>query len=135
MESPIKSYTILIVDDDPDYLLQQQLVLTAAGYTVASASGVKEATALLDIVKPDLAVLDLMMEEVDGGFSLAYRIKKRYPGTPVIIVTAVASETGLEFDAVTEDERAWTKADLMLAKPVRGEQLKHEIARLLRIEG
>ena len=42
---------------------------------------------------------------------------------PVILVTAVASETGLDFDAATAEERGWIKADAVLDKPVRFEQL------------
>ncbi len=57
-------------------------------------------------------------------------MKKKYPGMPVVLVTAVTSETGLEFDAATDEERSWVKADALLAKPVRFEQLKREIERL-----
>ena len=122
---------VLVVDDDPDFRDQMVLQLQAAGYDVASAPGQAEAEKLLDDVQPDIAIIDLMMEHVDGGFALCYHIKKRLPDTPVIIVTGVASETGLEFDAATEEERSWVKADALLAKPVRFEQLQREIERLL----
>lgn len=39
------------------------------------------------------------------------------------MVTGVTGETGIEFDAATNEERAWIKADELLAKPVRPEQL------------
>jgi two-component system alkaline phosphatase synthesis response regulator PhoP len=122
---------VLVVDDDPDFRDQMVLQLQAAGYDVTPATGQAEAEKLLDKVKPDVAIIDLMMEHVDGGFALCYHIKKRLPDTPVIIVTGVASETGLEFDAATEEERSWVKADALLAKPVRFEQLQREIERLL----
>jgi hypothetical protein len=48
------------------------------------------------------------------------------------LVTAVTSETGLEFDAATEEERSWVKADAMLAKPLRFEQLLAELRQLLK---
>ena len=122
---------ILVVDDDIDYLEQQELRLKAAGYTVETAESVAQAQERLAAGVPDLAILDLMLEDSDGGFSLAYRIKKLSPQTPVIIITGVAHETGLEFDARTSEERSWIKADLMLAKPVRFEQLLAEIDNLL----
>ncbi len=122
---------VLVVDDDPDFRDQMVLQLQAAGYDVTSAPGQAEAEKLLDDVQPHIAIIDLMMEHVDGGFALCYHIKKRLPDTPVIIVTGVASETGLEFDAATEEERSWVKADALLAKPVRFEQLQREIERLL----
>ena len=78
---------------------------------------------MLAQTRPDLAIVDLMMEYKDSGFALCYHIKKKDPSIPVILVTAVTSETGLEFDAATEEERSWVKADAMLAKPLRFEQL------------
>lgn len=123
--------TVLVVDDDPDFLFQQQTQLEAAGFNVVAASSGKEALHMLSKVKPDIALVDLMMEETDAGFQLCYRLKKRDKATPVIMITSVASETGIEFDAATDEERAWVKADVLLVKPVRFEQLKREIDRLL----
>jgi len=122
--------TVLIVDDDEDFLLQQRLHLEAVGFSVISAGDEAEAQKALD-VRPDVCVLDLMMEHTDSGFTLCHHIKKRYPDVPVIIITAVTSETGLEFDSYTAEERSWVKADSMLSKPVRVEQLLREIERLL----
>jgi CheY-like chemotaxis protein len=122
---------ILVVDDDPDFLEQQKLMMESAGYDVRAASSEAEAEEILEGYQPDLAVVDLMMEKADGGFTLCYHIKKRYPDTPVIIVTAVSSETGMEFDASTDEEKSWIKADAFLAKPIRFEQLKQKINTLL----
>ena len=124
--------TVLIVDDDPDFLTQQELLLKGAGFEVRAADSVGKAVELARKGPVDLAVVDLMMEHVDGGFALCYHIKQKDPSIPVILVTAVASETGLEFDAATAEERSWVKADVLLAKPVRFEQLKREIDRLLK---
>ncbi len=124
--------TILVVDDDYDYRTQQKLQLEAAGYTVIEAESQKAAEELMEEAKPDLAVVDLMMEKTDAGFALCYHIKRKKPGTPVIVVSAVAHETGLEFDAATDEERSWIKADAFLAKPVRFEQLQREIKKLLK---
>lgn len=123
---------ILLVDDDPDYLFQQRTVLEGAGYEVVAADGRGQAEEILRSVRPDLAILDLMMEEMDGGFTLCHRIKQVDPAIPVILITGVTRETGLEFDATTGEERSWIKADAILSKPTRFEQLKREIDRLMR---
>jgi CheY-like chemotaxis protein len=125
------SRTILLVDDDDDFIFQQKLLLTAKGYTVVTADSCKAAEAMLPECKPDAAVIDLMMEHMDSGFILAYRIKQRYPGVPVIMVTAVTGETGVEFAADLDKEKGWVKADTVMMKPVRGEQLIAEIERRL----
>ncbi|MBN2091962.1 response regulator [candidate division KSB1 bacterium] len=122
---------VLVVDDDLDFLTQIQVNLEAAGFEVETAESQKQAEEYLEQNHPDVAVVDLMMEHPDAGFALSYHIKKKDPTIPVILVTAVTSETGLEFDASTDEERSWVKADAFLAKPVRIEQLIREINRFL----
>ena len=123
--------TVLIVDDDEDFLLQQKVYLTKAGFTVLTAAGRKEAEEIAGKEQVDCAVIDLMMEEVDGGFILAHHLKTLWPDLPIIMVTAVTSETGLNFGTVGEGEKKWVKADVVLAKPIRYEQLTRELQRLL----
>jgi CheY-like chemotaxis protein len=121
---------VLVVDDDPDFRFQQKVQLEAAGFEVIEAESRKNAEALLEREKFDIAVIDLMMEETDAGFTLSRAIKGKRPDVPVIMITAVASETGLEFDTDTREEKSWIKADALLDKPVRFEQLLREINRL-----
>lgn len=123
---------ILLVDDDPDYLFQMQIRLEDMGYSVAKCEGTQEAGRWIAANKPDLAILDLMMEENDSGFILARQLKTLYPEVPVIIATAVGVETGLSFSVDTESERQWIKADLMLEKGIRADQLQLEIQKLMK---
>ena len=125
------SRTVLLVDDDGDFLFQQKLQLEAAGFHVLTAAGQRQAEEILAQHRPDLAVVDLMMDNPDTGFTLCYRIRKQDPTIPVIMVTSVNSETGLEFDMGTDEHRSWIRADALLSKPIRFEQLKGEIDRLL----
>jgi CheY-like chemotaxis protein len=122
---------VLLVDDDQDILDQLSLALRAEGYEVVTAQGRQEGEELLMLRQPDLAVIDLMMEEMDSGFVLCHEIKKLYPDTPVIMLTAVTAATGLDFHARSKEARAWVKADALLDKPVRFEQLREEVRRLL----
>jgi CheY-like chemotaxis protein len=123
---------VLLVDDDQDILDQLSLALRAEGYEVVTAQGRQEGEELLMLRQPDLAVIDLMMEEMDSGFVLCHEIKKLYPDTPVIMLTAVTAATGLDFHTRSKEARAWVKADALLDKPVRFEQLREEVRRLLR---
>ena len=125
------NYTILIVDDDVDYLFQTRVKLEKFGYKVIIAESQREAELIIEKFRPDLAILDLMMENEDSGFILSYKMKKRYPDVPVIIATAVAAETGISFDITDENNRKWIKADLFLEKGIRSDLLKDEIDRLL----
>ena len=118
---------ILVVDDDIDYLTQQQVLLESAGFEVKTADCEEGALTALEEEKPDLVILDLMMENEDSGFSLSHAVKKKDKSIPVILITGVARETGLSFSA----GHHWVKADRVLNKPVRFEQLKGQIAELL----
>jgi CheY-like chemotaxis protein len=122
---------VLLVDDDEDFLFQQRLQLEDAGFEVVAAHGQGEAEKLLAGRRPDVAVLDVMMENPDAGFVLCHHIRKHDPSIPVILVTSVNSETGMDFDMATEEDRQWIKADALLSKPIRFEQLQGEIDRLL----
>lgn len=125
--------TILIVDDDMDYLFQTRLKVEQFGFNVTTAESQKEAEKIIEITKPDLAIFDLMMENDDSGFILCYKMKRKYPDVPIIIATAVTAETGMSFDVTGDDERRWIKADLFLDKGIRADQLLREINRLLKI--
>ncbi len=125
--------TILIVDDDIDYLFQMELKVRQFGFNTITAESQAEAEKIIETVKPDLAILDLMMETDDSGFILSYKIKKKYPDVPIIIATGVTAETGMNFDVRTEEERRWIKADLFLDKGIRADQLQREIKKLLKL--
>lgn len=122
---------ILLVDDDEDFLFQHRIQLENAGFDVRTASTRTDAEALAAEMAPDLAIVDLMMEEHDDGFVLAHHLKRSVPGLPIILVTAVTAETGIHFTPGSASERAWVGADAVLAKPIRFEQLTREIGRLL----
>ena len=123
---------ILIVDDDPDYLYVMENQVSRMGYEVISAGSEKEGMQILEELKPDLAIIDLMMENADSGFVLSKNIKNRYPDFPVILATGVSSETGLVFGVDEDEDRKWIKADRYLEKGIRPEQLKAEIHRLIK---
>ncbi|MBD3223800.1 MAG: response regulator [Caldithrix sp.] len=123
--------TIVIADDDIDLLEQLRMQLEAKNFEVEAFESQTEVEQYIEEHEPDLAILDLMMENQDSGFVLSYKIKKLYPHVPVILITGVTSETGIKFDAATDEMRSWIKADIMLDKDIRFEQLEKEINRLL----
>lgn len=130
-ENQDHKHVIVLVDDDHDFLYQHRIALEQAGYAVVTADNRKSAEEIIAANRPDLVVMDLMMDEQDTGFALCYQIKKLYPDLPVIMVSGVTSETGLSFNAATDEERNWIKADSLLAKPIRFEQLVAEVKHYL----
>lgn len=124
---------ILIADDDQDLLLQMELYVKKMGFEVETSDSQKEAEKKLIHSKPDLCIFDLMMENKDSGFVLSYQSKKLYPKTPVIIVSGITAETGMDFSAESDTKHDWMKADLFLEKNIRADQLHREINKLLKI--
>jgi len=96
---------ILIVDDDPDQRLTIRLPLEAAGYTVHEATNFDEGLVAAKQVKPDLIILDVMMDSATAGFQLALSMHspdpdseyKEFMKTPIIMLTAIHSTTSLRF--------------------------------------
>ncbi len=123
--------SILVVDDDLDLLEQMTGLLSAAGYAVVPADGHAAAEEAMLRIRPDLAIVDLMMEEKDSGFVLSYQLKKLYPEMPVIMLTGVTGATGMSFASPSSEAQSWIKVDKLLDKPVRPEQLTAEVRRLL----
>jgi CheY-like chemotaxis protein len=126
-------FTILVADDDPDYLFQTVFSLEKAGYKTVAVESQAEAESVISKFKPDLAIFDLMMESDDSGFILCYKIKKKYPGVPVILATAVSRETGMSFSLDSETDKSWIRADRYLEKGIRAEQLDQEVMKLLKL--
>ena len=125
--------TILVADDDPDYLFQTVFSLEKAGYKTMAVESQAEAESVMAKYKPSLAIFDLMMENDDSGFILCYKMKRKYPDVPVILATAVSHETGMSFSIDSEQEKEWIRADRYLEKGIRPEQLDQEVMKLLKI--
>jgi two-component system, response regulator RegA len=83
--------TLLFVDDEPNFLVLVDRVLSKEGYRITTALDSGQALAYVDCVNFSLAVLDIKMAPIDGVEILA-RIKKRSPSTRVIMVTGFPIE-------------------------------------------
>ena len=126
-----KPKLILLVDDDRDFLEQNRGVLAAAGYRVSCFSDPQEALAAAEGEPPDLLVSDLMMKALDSGFTLARAIKGRFPGVPVILVTAASSQRGFNFSPRGPEDLAAMNAEAFFDKPVAPDQLIAKVRDLL----
>jgi CheY-like chemotaxis protein len=134
MKDTTKGKKVLVVDDDIDILEQLKLILGKAGFSVDACESRGEAEEYIAGKKPDISIVDLMMETSDAGFVFCHHLKKKYPGTPLIVLTSASAETGIDFDTVTKEERSWIKADVLLHKPARAEQILREVDRLLHVQ-
>lgn len=122
--------TIMVVDTDVAYLKMIKTCFTVDGHKVITCDQAAGAFETFLETKPDAVVTGIVLEKEDAGFTLAYQIKKASPDTPVIMITDVIEKTGIEFEAVLEEEKSWIKADALVNKPVRMEQIELLIEQL-----
>ena len=76
--------TLLLVDDEQDFLETTAKVLTRRGFEVLTASRSTEALDILKGKAVDVVVLDVKMPGMDGTETFGH-IKRTYPGLPVLI--------------------------------------------------
>lgn len=82
---------VLIVDDDPDTLFTINEIVQTTGCKTYLARNGKECLRMLDHMKPDLILLDIMMPEMDGFQTLTnIKLNNKLSDIPVYAVTAKA---------------------------------------------
>jgi CheY-like chemotaxis protein len=91
--------SILIIDDDPDFVAITKAILETKQYNVTSASDPEEGFAKLEEETPDAIILDVMMGKGADGFIFARKIRKdpRFAETPILMFTSMREQTGFDF--------------------------------------
>jgi DNA-binding response OmpR family regulator len=118
---------ILIVDDDPDIQEACKLVLEKEGFQVQCASNRVEGLRQVADVKPDLLILDVMMEEPDDGLTMARELRRQGFVKPIIMLTSVNAAMGLTIDR--DDEIV--PVEKFQSKPVEPATLIAQVNELL----
>ena len=123
---------ILVVDDDSDLVAAISTVLEGKGYEVSTASNKEEGMAKIKEIKPDLAILDVMMTTWQDGFEMAREVKgdEGLKNIPILMLTGVGDKTGMDSKSEAGDAE-WLPVDVFLDKPVKSDVLLAEVERLL----
>jgi DNA-binding response OmpR family regulator len=91
-------HVILCVDDDPDILSFLQIVLEAEGYAFVGAASAEEGLGLFKQIRPDLLIVDLMMEEVDAGTNFAKELRLLHNEAPIYMLSSVGDNLNITAD-------------------------------------
>lgn len=126
---------ILVIDDDPDFIDAVTPILNSANYYVITASSPDQGKEKILAEKPDLVLLDIMMDSLFDGFSLCHNIKtaKEFDSvkdTPIIHISAVKEITGSRFQ-FKGDEQGMLGPDDYIDKPVKPADLLARIDKLI----
>jgi two-component system, sensor histidine kinase and response regulator len=124
----MSTYSILVVDDQPENFEVIEALLESMDYTLHYASSGQIAIDFLDKFDPDLILLDVMMPEIDG-IEVCKQIKSnsRWQAVPIIMVTSLCSKENLACCLTAG-------ADDFLSKPVNSIELRARVHSMLRIK-
>ncbi len=117
---------VAIIDDDPDILDASSLVLKSKGYNVITANNPTDGYKIVKEKKPDLIILDVMMDEPDDGFFLAQKFRKEKIKTPILMYTSVSKALGLDFG-----KNEMVPVDDFVEKPISPDELVKKVEALL----
>ena len=122
---------ILLVDDDPDVVEAETLFLEAAGHKVVAAYNRADGMAAVAAEKPDLLILDIMMEQPDDGIAMAQDLRRQGCALPILMLSSIGKVTNLEYGK----DDAIVPADDFLEKPVEPDTLVEKVNALLAGKG
>ncbi len=126
---------ILMIDDDPDMILAVKLCLEGAGHQVFDARNAAAGLGRLPAIKPDLIILDVMMDSATEGFQAALKLHSSDPASPfaaycrvpIVMLTALHSTTDLRF----APDQDYLPVEAFLDKPIDPDRLIKTVSELL----
>ena len=128
---------ILVVDDDPDVVMSTRLCLEAEGHEVIEAKNGTECLARIRTQRPDLIILDVMMDTTTEGFQISLILRSEDPTSeyyafrdiPILILTSIHSTTSMRFGP-TED---YLPVEEFVDKPIDPDDLVQKVKTLLKM--
>jgi CheY-like chemotaxis protein len=115
--------TVVVVDDNTDYLFTMETFLKRNGFEVKTAEEGQKGLALIRRERPDVVLVDVMMETLFSGFELCkqLRMDDYLKDIPIIGISGMADELGIDYKQWPD--YAYFKPDEFLDKPVDKQKL------------
>ena len=122
---------IIIIDDNKDYLFTMKTFLNRNGFEVLTAEDGKVGVDLVQKEKPDLVLLDVMMESLFSGFEVYRQLRtdENLKSIPIIGISGMADEIDIKYNKETDFE--YFNPDEFLEKPVDKDILLKKIKDVL----
>lgn len=116
------SERILVIDDNPQNLKLVRIVLTKAGYQVATAGDGEEAWRMMESLAPQLILMDLQLPGLDG-LTLTRRLKEHPTYRDIIVIALTA------YAMTGDDQKAFAAGcEGYISKPIDIETLPRDVA-------
>jgi CheY-like chemotaxis protein len=121
--------TVLLVDDDADFVEMNRVLLEEHGYAVRVAFSGRQCLEAVASSRPDLIILDMVMENPSDGFNVSRELRNSEytKGIPLLMITSVNDSVPFR----VEPDRTWLPVDALLEKPVDPQLLLAVVDRAL----
>jgi CheY-like chemotaxis protein len=118
-----KKVKIVMIDDNTDFLFTMETFLTKNGFAVHTAEDGQKGIELIRKERPDLILLDIMMETLFSGFEVckAVRSDDDLKYVPIIGISAMGEELDIDYSQWPDYE--YFRPDAFLDKPVDKQRL------------
>lgn len=122
-----KAAKIVIIDDDSDYLFTMETFLNRNGFETLTAENGQEGLDLIKKERPDLILLDVMMQSIYSGLEICKRLRSNpeLKDIPIIGISGMGNALGVRLDKWGDDE--YFNVDEYYEKPVDREKLLERI--------
>jgi CheY-like chemotaxis protein len=120
--------SVLVIDDDPDFLDYVSIVLSSHGYAVQTASNAAQGLEMMRASTPALVIADVMMSYVFDGWTISREMLSDacLSHIPIMMVSAIVSLEDDDLFPAAERSRI----DAFMSKPVDPAELLDVVARL-----
>ena len=120
--------TVLIIDDDRDFVDSTRAILESEQYRVMSAYGQGEGFAKLEEETPDVIILDVMMGQGAEGFIFARKMRKdpRFAQIPILMLTGMSEQTGFRIPGNPIHPK-FLPVDEFVEKPIKSHDLLEKV--------
>ncbi len=121
--------TVLLVDDDADFVEMNRVLLEENGYAVRVAYSGRQCLEEVAAHRPDLVILDMVMEKPSDGFDVSRELRNsEYTKTiPLVMITSVNDTMPFR----VEPDSTWLPVDTLIEKPVDPSLLLSIVNRIL----
>jgi CheY-like chemotaxis protein len=121
--------TVLLVDDDADFVEMNRTLLQERGYVVRVAYSGRQCLEEVTARRPDLIILDMVMERPSDGFDISRELRNSAytKAIPLVMITSVNDSIPFR----VEPDRTWLPVDTLLEKPVDPQLLLAVVERAL----
>ncbi|PIV55623.1 response regulator [Candidatus Desantisbacteria bacterium CG_4_10_14_0_8_um_filter_48_22] len=123
---------ILIIEDDKDLVETMKITLEEKGHVVVPAFNGGEGFSLVKSQKPDIIILDVILDKKTEGFDISYRIRGDglLRHIPILMITAI-NERIPGFGVSAQTDAEFLPVDEFVEKPIPPEDLLAKVEKLL----